>query len=297
MVRDELNADGRGWTTWPAPAKLNLFLHIVGRRDDGYHLLQTIFQIVDWGDQVHLRLRNDAQIVRVEDSAKIDYGSDLCVRAALLLQRHTGFNRGADVRVDKRIPIGGGLGGGSSDAASTLVGLNEIWGIGLDIDTLADLGQQLGADVPIFVRGKSAWAEGIGERLTPIELPQRWYVIVDPAVHVPTAPLFQASELTRNCAPVTIGGYLAGAQTTNVFAAVVRLRYPQVNAAMRWLEGFGSAQLTGSGGCVFCSLATEASAREIVARCPAQFEAHFARGVARSALRERVDMHRSMYPD
>src|SRR5689334_19670342 len=193
-----------GWSEWPAPAKLNLFLHVVGRRADGYHLLQTVFQLLDWGDRVRLRPREDGRVVRVSGLAAIPPERDLAVRAAIELRRATGTELGADICVDKQIPIGGGLGGGSSDAATVLVALNEIWDTRLREDELAHIGLQLGADVPVFVHGHSAWAEGIGEQLTAIELAPRHYVVIDPRVHVPTADLFQAAELTRNSPPLTI---------------------------------------------------------------------------------------------
>jgi 4-diphosphocytidyl-2-C-methyl-D-erythritol kinase len=192
------------WTSWPAPAKLNLFLHIVGRRADGYHLLQTVFQLLDWGDTVRLRIRTDGKIRRDSDISGVPAESDLCLRAAAALRERAGRPAGVDIALDKRIPLGGGLGGGSSDAATVLVALNALWATGLSIDELADVGLGLGADVPVFVRGHSAWAEGVGERLTPISLPRRDYVIVDPRVSVATTALFQAPELTRNSPPMTM---------------------------------------------------------------------------------------------
>jgi len=186
------------WGEWAAPAKLNLFLHIVGRRADGYHLLQTVFQLLDFGDRVRLRLRADGAIVRVSGLADVPPEQDLAVRAALALRRATDTARGVDIAVDKHIPAGGGLGGGSSDAASVLVALNQLWETGLSENELAQIGLALGADVPVFVRGRTAWAEGVGEKLTPIELPRRHFVIVDPRVQVSTADLFRAPELVRD---------------------------------------------------------------------------------------------------
>ena len=272
------------WTTWPAPAKLNLFLHIVGRRADGYHLLQTIFQLLDWGDSVHLRPCADGAIVRVNDVHVLPAANDLGVRAAQLLREHTKTTAGADIRIDKRIPLGGGLGGGSSNAATMLVALNELWQTGLSLDELAVLGLTLGADVPVFVRGHSAWAEGVGEVLTPIDLPPRIFVIVDPGVQVSTKSLFAAAELTRNTAPATIGGYLSGMEATNAFAPVVRTRYAQVAAAMDWLNQFGAARLSGSGGCVFVALESGEQADAIVRACPPEYRAYRAQGVNRSPL-------------
>jgi 4-diphosphocytidyl-2-C-methyl-D-erythritol kinase len=273
---------------WPAPAKLNLFLHVVGQRADGYHLLQTVFQLLDWGDEVELRARADGAITRRGDLAQIPEGIDLTLRAANLLRRRCPGREGAEIAVDKRIPVGGGLGGGSSDAATVLVALNEIWRCGLGVDELADLGAGLGADVPVFVRGHTAWAEGIGERLAPIDVPARHYVIVDPGVGVATASLFQAAELTRNSPPTTISDFLAGTMTTNAFAPLVRARHPRIAAALDWLGHFGDARLSGSGGCVFVALESAVAADAVVASCPAGFTAWRAAGIARSPLLDAV---------
>lgn len=273
------------WTAWPAPAKLNLFLHIVGRRDDGYHLLQTVFQLLDRGDSVRLRLRDDGQVCRVSALAGVAPEQDLVVRAARCLKPHAAAAAGVDIAVDKRIPLGGGLGGGSSDAATVLVALNHLWGCGLSPDVLAALGLSLGADVPVFVRGHTAWAEGVGQVLEPIELPERWYVIVDPRVSVPTGPLFQAAELTRDAQPTTIPRFLAGAETSNVFEPVVSARYPAVAAVLKWLEASGGRpRLSGSGGCVFMDAADETAATALAAACPQEWSAWAARGVNRSPL-------------
>ena len=285
-------AGERGWSEWPAPAKLNLFLHIVGRRADGYHLLQTVFQLLDWGDTVRLRVRDDAEIVRVNGAPGVSAEHDLCVRAARVLAEYAEAEFGVDIALDKRIPMGGGLGGGSSDAATVLVALNELWETGLDVDELAELGLHLGADVPVFVRGRSAWAEGVGDRLTPIDLPRRDFVVLDPHETVPTAALFQAAELTRNSPPTTISGYLSGIETGNVFAPVVRARYANVAAALDWLGRFGEARLSGSGGCVFVAAESRAEAEAIVAACPPQFAAYRASGVNRSALFDAVELYR-----
>jgi 4-diphosphocytidyl-2-C-methyl-D-erythritol kinase len=280
------------WTTWPAPAKLNLFLHIVGRRTDGYHLLQTVFQLLDWGDSVRLRARADGAIVRVAGLADVPPEKDLAVRAAHALRAATGCALGADIALDKSIPTGGGLGGGSSDAATVLVALNAVWGTRLDEDALVEIGLQLGADVPVFVRGHSAWAEGIGESTTPIELASRDYVILDPRVRVPTADLFQAAELTRNCVPLTIRSYLDGTATANVFAPVVCKRFAQVAAALDWLSQYGNARLTGSGGCVFAAVDTQTAAA-VLRDCPAQFAAYRASGVNRSPLHAALQQYRA----
>ncbi|MBS0590299.1 MAG: 4-(cytidine 5'-diphospho)-2-C-methyl-D-erythritol kinase [Proteobacteria bacterium] len=277
------------WTTWPAPAKLNLFLHIVGRRHDGYHLLQTVFQLLDWGDTLRLRVRDDRQIERVNSVPGVESGQDLCVRAARALAAHTGTDYGVDIELEKRIPMGGGLGGGSSDAASVLVALNELWQTRLTVAALADLGLSLGADVPVFVRGHTAWAEGVGEELTPLALPERHYVILDPHAMVPTATLFQAPELTRNCPPATIESFLSGMWTDNVFTPVVRARHGRVAAALDWLGRYGEARLSGSGGCVFLAAESCAEADAIVSACPPDFSAYRARGVNRSPLQDARD--------
>ena len=283
------------WTTWPAPAKLNLFLHIVGRREDGYHLLQTLFQLLDWSDVVRLRVRADGAVVRESAVPGVPVESDLCLRAARALQQRASCPLGVEIALDKRLPIGGGVGGGSSDAATVLVALNELWATGLDVDELAALGVGLGADVPPFVRGQTAWAEGVGEQLTAVTLPTRDYVVVDPRIAVPTAGLFQAPELTRNSPPTTISGYLsaAGAGAGNAFEPVVRARYPRVAAALDWLGQFAAARLTGSGGCVFAAVESAERAEELVRLCPLPFVAYRTRGLARSPLLDAVERYRS----
>jgi 4-diphosphocytidyl-2-C-methyl-D-erythritol kinase len=286
------NVEAAAWSCWPAPAKLNLFLHIVGRRDDGYHLLQTAFQLLDWGDEVRLRVRSDGVIARVDPLPGIEESSDLGVRAANALRAATGCALGADIAIEKRIPIGGGLGGGSSDAASVLVGLNALWGTRLDDDALAAIGLSLGADVPLFVRGRSAWAEGVGERLTPIALPERWFVIADPGAAVPTRDLFQVPELTRNSPPLTIPLFVSGAATGNAFEPVVRQRFPEVDAAFAWLGRHGEARLTGSGGAVFATFASHADGSAALGDRPAGMRAWVVRGVDESPLRRRLEAWR-----
>jgi len=276
------------WTRWPAPAKLNLFLHIVGRREDGYHLLQTAFQLLDWGDEVRLRVRDDGRICRIDPLPGVPDDVDLGVRAAHALKRATGCRLGADIAIEKRVPIGGGLGGGSSDAATVLVALNALWRTELDADALAEIAVGLGADVPVFVRGTSAWAEGIGEQLTPIELPDRWFVIVDPGVPVPTRELFQVPELTRNSPQLTIPLFVSGVPTGNAFEPVVRGRFPAVAAALDWLGRHGEARLSGSGGAVFAAVASRDAGEAILAAMPAGFRGWVVRGVNESPLRQRV---------
>jgi len=281
------------WTAWPAPAKLNLFLRVVGRRADGYHDLQTVFRLLDWGDELRLRVRQDGAILRANEVPGVPAEADLVVRAARLLRAETGVALGAEIAVGKRIPMGGGLGGGSSDAATALVALNHLWGCGLDEDALAVLAHRLGADVPVFVRGRSAWAEGVGERLVPIALPRRWYVVLDPGEHVPTAALFQASELTRNAPPATISSFASGETAENAFEPVVRARHPKVAAALDWLSRFGRARLSGSGGCVFLETTSLAQARKVVRECPPAFAAQLAAGVEVSPLHQALARQRA----
>ncbi|MGH8039224.1 MAG: 4-(cytidine 5'-diphospho)-2-C-methyl-D-erythritol kinase [Stenotrophomonas sp.] len=278
----DLNA---GWSWWPAPAKLNLFLHITGRRADGYHQLQTVFRLLDWGDRIRLRLRDDGQIRRDGPSiAGVAEQDDLAVRAAVLLQKTANIAQGADIGIEKHIPAGGGFGGGSSDAATVLVALNRLWGAGLDEDALAALGLQLGADVPVFVRGRSAWAQGIGEQLTPIGLPPAWYVIADPGVHVPTAALFGSPDLTRDAPVAKIADFASGSLLGNAFEPVLRRREPAVEAVLIALDRIGRARLTGSGSGCFVEFATRAAAEQGLARLPKELRAWVAAGVERSPL-------------
>jgi 4-diphosphocytidyl-2-C-methyl-D-erythritol kinase len=277
------------WTAWPAPAKLNLFLHIVGRCADGYHRLQTVFQLLDWGDSIRLRVREDGVIARAAGLENVAAEDDLAVRAVRALQSASGCKFGADIAVEKRIPTGAGLGGGSSDAATVLVALNALWKTHLSEDALAEIGREIGADVPVFVRGRTAWAEGVGDELTAVDLPPRHFVIVDPQIAVSTAALFQAPELTRDTPPTTITRFLAGMETANAFAPVARARFPQVAAALDWLGRFGEARLSGSGGCGFVAVASQRDAEDIVRQCPPPFRAWTARGVNRSSLHEALD--------
>jgi 4-diphosphocytidyl-2-C-methyl-D-erythritol kinase len=271
-------------TLWPAPAKLNLFLHVTGRRADGYHDLQTVFQLIDLVDDIHIRVRADTVIERPSGPDGVAAEADLVVRAARALQLASGTHLGATLNVTKRIPMGGGLGGGSSDAATVLVALNKIWNCGFNENDLAAIGVNLGADVPVFVRGRSAWAEGRGEHLTPVDLPQRWFALVHPQVQVPTAAVFQAPELTRNSPPITMGGFLQSGGR-NDFEPVVRMRYPEVAQALDWLGHLAPARLTGTGSCIFASCASLNEAQDIVTRVPAPWRAMVARGMNVSPLR------------
>jgi 4-diphosphocytidyl-2-C-methyl-D-erythritol kinase len=278
----DLNASGP-W--FPAPAKLNLFLHITGRRGDGYHELQSVFRLLDWGDRVRLQVREDGQVRRDGPSVPgVAEADDLAVRAATLLKKHANVAQGVDITVEKRIPAGGGFGGGSSDAATVLVALNRLWRVGLEEDALAGLGLQLGADVPVFVRGRNAWAEGVGEQLTPLALPPAWYVIADPGVHVPTAALFASPDLTRDAPVAKIADFASGSLLGNAFEPVLRRREPAVEAVLIALDRIGRARLTGSGSGCFVEFATRAAAEQGLARLPKELRAWVAAGVERSPL-------------
>jgi 4-diphosphocytidyl-2-C-methyl-D-erythritol kinase len=268
---------------WPAPAKLNLFLHITGRRADGYHTLQTVFQFLEQADQLHFVVRPDAQIQRYGGPPGVAEADDLCVRAARCLQAATRTARGADIYNDKRLPAGGGLGGGSSDAATVLWALNRLWGTGLECDALAALGLELGADVPVFLHGTAAWAEGVGELLEPVTLPEPWYLVLAPPVSVSTAAVFSDPQLTRDTSRMTIRDFLSGSGQ-NDCEAVVRRRYPEVAAALDWLNGHAAARLTGTGACVFAAFETQAQARAVHRQVPSQWKAFVSRGCNRSPL-------------
>ena len=276
---------------WPAPAKLNLFLHILGKRADGYHELQTCFQFVDLCDELTIEVRADGEIRRVAGDYAVSEEADLCIRAARALKSSSACSLGADIGVLKRIPMGGGLGGGSSDAATCLVALNHLWKLQWPVARLAALGLTLGADVPVFVRGRAAWAEGVGERLTPLYPPvapaETNYLILKPNVSVSTAEVFQDPELTRNSPPITIHGFLASGGRNDCLG-VVRRRYPEVARALDWLSAFGSARLTGTGACVFLDCGTMQRGVEIAREAPAQIDAFLARGLNDSPLLERL---------
>lgn len=279
-----------GWTRWPAPAKLNLFLRILGRRPDGMHRLQTVFQLLDWGDEVALRPRDDGRIVRDGgDTADLPEDADLAVRAARCLQQATGSQLGADIRVHKAIPAGGGLGGGSSDAATVLVALNALWGAGLDPDALARLGLALGADVPVFVHGHNAWAEGIGEELRPIDLPPAWYLLLEPGVGASTRELFQAPDLTRDAPAATIADFVSGRALGNAFEPVLRRLKPAVDTAFVALSRFGTPSLTGSGSTCFLRFDSLADAENARRELSPGFRSRVVAGAARSPLLDALE--------
>ena len=274
----------------PAPAKLNLFLHITGRRADGYHLLQTVFQLLDYGDELKFSLRDDNQITLNCDATELATHDNLVLRAAYLLREHTGATQGVDIELIKRIPTGAGLGGGSSDAATALVALNTLWQCQLERSALATLGLRLGADVPVFVHGKSAWAEGVGEVLQPVSLPALYYLILSPPCHVSTATIFSHQQLTRDTRAIKMAAFLAG-QSKNDCEMLVRTLYPEVNAALEWLGQFAQARMTGTGSSIFASFSDEASAREVLRQLPSAQHGHLrnisgfvARGVNESAV-------------
>ena len=272
-----------GFRYFPAPAKLNLMLHIVGRREDGFHLLQTVFQFLDISDEIGLRLRTDGLVNRVNQIPGVPAEDDLVVKAAQMFARLSNVFPGVDIEVRKNIPMGGGLGGGSSDAATVLLALNSLCNSGLSVDALAHSGLQLGADVPVFVRGHACWAEGVGEKITPVELPEPWFVVLDPGVHVSTAEVFSHSDLTRSTPLTTIAAFLAGAGH-NDCAPVVQKQYPEIASAMQWLSEFSPAKLTGTGACVFAEFASEKEAKAVFEQVPNEYKGFVARGLNRSPL-------------
>jgi len=274
-----------GTLTLLSPAKLNLFLHITGRRADGYHQLQTLFQLLNWGDELHFSANNSGEIRLHCPGLDIPEQDNLIMRAARLLQRD---DLGADISLKKRIPAGGGLGGGSSNAATTLLALNHLWQLGLDNQTLQTLGAQLGADVPVFVAAHTAWAEGIGEILTPVELPERWYLILSPDCHVSTAEIFSHRQLTRNTSAIKMAAFFEG-HSVNDCQELVRQLYPEVDKALNILENFGEARLTGTGACVFVGFKTEAQARAAQAQLPKGWNGIVAQGVNKSPLEQFLD--------
>lgn len=273
--------------SWPAPAKLNLCLHIVGQRADGYHLLQSAMQLIDLCDELQFYKRPAGVIERIGDNGDIPAELDLVVRAARLLATRYEVFDGVGIAIQKRIPVQGGLGGGSTDAATVLVALNHLWRLDLKLDELATLGLQLGADVPIFVRGHSAWAEGVGERLTPQDFPEQVFLVVKPQAGVSTAAIFQDPELTRNSPVTTIRAFLAGGGH-NDCTPVVRKRSGEIAEALDWLDEFGEARLTGTGACVFVAMPDDAAARRAAARVPARWTGYVVRGLNRSPLLDRL---------
>ncbi len=264
-----------------APAKLNLFLHITARRADGYHCLQSIFHFLDYCDVLNFSMRSDGQVHCYSTMENLPPEQDLTWRAAKLLQQHTHTPLGVDIQVQKKIPVGGGLGGGSSDAATTLLALNQLWKLQLSNTELAQLGLKLGADVPIFLFGHTAWAEGVGEKLTAVDIPETFYLIIHPGCHVSTAEIFSAEDLTRNKQPIIMSSFLEG-QSVNVCEPVVCKRYPQVKQALDWLTQYSPARMTGTGSCVFAPFATDMQAQTILAKLPKAWSGFVASGLNKS---------------
>ena len=273
--------------TLPAPPKINLFLHITGRRDDGYHNLQTLFQLLDGGDNLTFTLTENNKIslsTQIEGVAESD---NLIVRAASLLQKKSNCTRGCIIDLDKKLPMGAGLGGGSSNAATTLLALNKLWNCDLSIDELAKIGTKLGADVPVFVEGNSAFAEGIGEQLTPVDIPKSWYLIITPDCTVSTEKIFSNPQLTRNSTPIKIRA-LSEEQYRNDCQAIVEKLHPQVKEVVEWLETYSTPLMTGTGASVFCRWATEAQAKEVLSRVPQHWNGFVAKGVNHSLVHQKL---------
>lgn len=308
------------WVRVPAPAKLNLFLHVLGRRPDGYHALESFFQLIDFNDYLSFSVRDDGQVSRINDVPGVAPEQDLCVRAARLLQSESGVSLGVDIRVEKHLPMGGGLGGGSSDAASTLLALNRLWRLGWSRNRLQQLALRLGADVPVFVFGQNAFAQGVGEQLSAIALPQAWYVVLVPDVQVSTVAIFSHPELTRDSKSINmldfpdvvsfqhllcqeqvlktdettddasftgLGRWL-WRNTRNDLQAVVCQRHPQVEEAIKWLEQYAVARMTGSGACVFATFERENEARYVLSQLPGYMYGVVAQGLAQHPLRDWV---------
>ena len=273
---------------WPAPAKINLFLHVVGRRADGYHFLQTVFRLLDYGDTLRFEARDDERIVLATPLAGVPAESDLTVRAARALQQASGTTQGVTLFLDKRLPMGSGLGGGSSDAATVLMALNRLWQLHFDAVRLQEIGLSLGADVPIFIHGRSAFAEGVGERFSDVAPPAAWYLVVTPPVAVPTPAIFRAPELRRDTPTIAPADWRPG-YGGNDLEAVACALYPEIARHLQWLRQYGDARMSGSGACCFVDFADEAAARAAHAALPAGMRGFVARGVDRHPLRAGLD--------
>jgi len=273
---------------WPAPAKLNLFLHITGQRPDGYHLLQTVFQFLDIYDQIGLDINTTGKIIARHHYPGFRQDEDLTIRAARLLQSVSESRHGVEIELIKNLPVGGGIGGGSSDAATVLVVLNKLWETGFSVTELAHLGLELGADVPVFIHGHACWAEGVGEEFQTIDLPEPVYLLVYPKVHVSTGQIFGARELTRNTSPIRIADFLAG-HAGNDCEAVVRQQVPEVDRAMRWLEQYAPARLTGTGSCIFAAFEDHDAAQQAVDNLDDDWQSWVTRGHNRSLLQQMLD--------
>ncbi len=264
--------------TLQSPAKLNLMLHITGQRADGYHLLQTVFQFIDLSDEITLTITDDGSIQRSAGNPEVDPEQDLVIRAARLLQQRYTVKQGVDIRIQKNIPMGGGLGGGSSDAASTLMALNRLWKLDLGNQELRDIGLELGADVPVFIYGKNTWAEGVGEQFEAINLPKSWYLVLHPQIFVSTGQIFSSKHLTRDCHPIKIRAFLEG-QGTNVCEPVACKLYPEIQHALNWLNQFSPARMTGTGACIFAAFDSAEKANSVKSQIPEPWTGYVAQGL------------------
>jgi len=270
-------------TSWLSPAKINLFLHITSQREDGYHNLQTAFQFLDYSDTLQFEVTENSDIELLTPIKGVDNDDNLIVRAAKLLQQHANVERGVQIKLDKRLPMGGGLGGGSSNAATTLVALNQLWNCQLSNDELAKLGLSLGADVPIFIHGYAAWAEGVGEKLTEIKPDEPWYVVIVPECHISTAEIFSSSQLTRDCKSMTMAGFLSG-EGRNVCEDVVIKHYRPVAEALDWLAQYAKSRMTGTGACVFAGFDNQDKALQVLGSLPDDWQGFVAKGCNKSPL-------------
>ena len=286
----ELEGSQADWAElwWPAPAKLNLFLKVIGRRSDGYHQLQTVFQLLAFSDWLNFVKRDDDRIVLLGNMNNIDAGDNLIVRAAKLLNAHTDMNNGVDITIKKVLPLGAGLGGGSSDAATVLVVLNELWGLGLSLEELAKIGLSLGADVPVFVLGNTAWAEGVGELITPITLEESWYLVVNPATHISTKEIFSHNRLTRDSSPITIRDFHEG-QLENDCLPIVRELNKNVDSMFQHFSTFTEVYLTGTGSSLFATCKTRKEALDLSNKLPADWTKWLLRGVDQSPLHKALN--------
>ncbi|MEJ2794777.1 4-(cytidine 5'-diphospho)-2-C-methyl-D-erythritol kinase [Iodobacter sp. LRB] len=278
-------SNSHDWQDFPAPAKLNLFLHIVGRRSDGYHLLQSVFQLIDLADTISLRINEGGEIQHLNPLPGVPAESDLTVRAARLLQKETGCNKGVDIRVEKRLPMGGGVGGGSSDAATVMLALNRLWQLNLPRSRLMELGLSLGADVPFFIFGESAFVEGIGEIMTPVATPDVDFVVLHPQVHVSTPQIFSDPDLTRNTPPIKVP-HLSSATTQNDLEYVACKNHPEIRENITWLSQYANARMTGSGSCVFASFSSPNEANRVIYDLPKNMTGYVARSLSKHPLHE-----------
>jgi len=290
---------------WPAPAKLNLFLQITGKREDGYHNLQTVFQFLDKADRLRFVVRDNSKIVRKTDNEGVKPEDDLVIKAARALQQATETEKGADIYLQKLLPMGGGVGGGSSDAATTLLVLNHLWGTGLGVEALAEIGLSLGADVPVFIHGHAAFAQGVGEQLEAISPLEHWYLIVQPEIHLSTAEIFSNSQLTRDCPAIRICDLQIGTtdeaqildELGNVFEPVVAKQHPEIAEVIQFLRKYANARLTGSGACVFAAFESREKAQAVMAELPDHWSAFVAKGLNRSPLQAMLDADKETEAD